>query len=61
MNKELKKAIIIFILENEKEFQVVNVTSEKFRPYIYDSTGGYLIGGKEVHQFIRDAVKLLEL
>ena len=60
MNKELKKAILNFILDNEKEFQIINVTFEKFRPYIYDSSGEYLIGGKDVAEFIRSAIKLFE-
>ena len=32
MKKELKKAIIDFIFEEEKEFQLHNATIEKFRP-----------------------------
>ena len=43
--KELKKAIIDFIFEKEK-FQLHNATIEKFRLYIYDSNGNYLIGEK---------------
>ena len=53
MNKELKRAIINFILDNEKEFQITNVTIEKFRNYIYDSSGSYLIGGEDVRYFIK--------
>lgn len=59
MNKELKKAIIEFVFENEKDFQILNKTSNKFKPYIYDSSGAYLIGGEQVYNFIKDAVKLL--
>jgi hypothetical protein len=59
MKKELKQAIVNFIFDNEKEFQLTNRTSEKFRAYIYDSAGEYLIGGKEVLEFIRDAEKLI--
>jgi len=55
----LKKEIIAYIFDNSKEYQLVNATIEQFRPYIYDSTGNYLIGGEDVSQFIRDAVKLL--
>jgi len=58
MNKELKRAILNFILDNEKEFQITNATIEHFRPYIYTVDGKYLIGGEEVVNFIRDAVKL---
>ena len=61
MHKELKKAIVNFIIENDKEFQITNATMENFRPYIYDSTGNYLIGGHEVANFIRDAIKLFQL
>ena len=61
MHKELKKAIVNFIIENDKEFQITNATMENFRPYIYDSTGNYLIGGQEVASFIRDAIKLFQL
>lgn len=60
MKKELKKAIIDFIFEKEKEFQLQNATIEKFRPYIYDSNGNYLIGGEDVANFISKAIKLLQ-
>ena len=60
MKKELKKAIIDFIFEKEKEFQLHNATIEKFRPYIYDANGNYLIGGEDVANFISKAIKLLQ-
>jgi len=59
MRKELKQAILNYIIENEKEFQIINSTVEHFRAYIYDKSGHYLIGGEDVHKFICDAVKLL--
>lgn len=59
MHKELKKAIINFIFDNEKEFQINNAAIAKFRPYIYDSNGDYLFGGQDVIDFIVDAIKLL--
>lgn len=59
MHKELKRAIITWLLDNENEFQRINACSEKFKLYIYDPTGNYLIGGKEVHEFIKEANKLL--
>jgi len=59
MNKKLKQAIVNFIIENEKEFQLTNRTAKEFRPYIYDNKGEYLIGGEEVLNFIRDAEKFL--
>ena len=40
MNKKLKQAIVNFIIENEKEFQLTNRTAEEFRPYIYDNKIG---------------------
>lgn len=60
MNTQLKKAIVIFILDNEKEFQIIRATVEKFRAYIYDSDGHYLIGGEDVANFIDEAIKLLQ-
>lgn len=57
---ELKKAIVNFIFENINEFQLNNAISKEFRPYIYDSKGEYLIGGKEVSEFIDNAIKLLK-
>jgi hypothetical protein len=60
MRKELKKAIIDYIFEKEKEFQLTNSVTTKFRAYIYDADGNYLIGGKEVVEFIREAIKLIE-
>lgn len=59
MNKEFKKAIINYIFENQFEFNLVNATTEKFKLYIYDGGGEYLIGGDEVSNFITKAVKLI--
>lgn len=60
MRKELKKAIIDYIFENEKEFQLTNSVTNKFRAYIYDADGNYLIGGEEVYDFIIEAIKLIK-
>lgn len=60
MKKELKQAIINFIFEHENEFQLINVTIEKFRPYIYDNSGKYLIGGQDVSEFISKAINLIK-
>ena len=60
MTKELKQAIINYIFENEKEFQLTNSVKMKFRPYIYDADGNYLIGGEEVYDFIIEAIKLIK-
>ena len=59
MNKELKKAIIAYIFENEKQFQITNNVTDKFRAYIYDSKGEYLIGGQQVYNFIEAAIDLI--
>ncbi len=59
MKKELKQAIINFIFENEKDFQLVNNTTDNFKAYIYDSKGEYLIGGEDVKEFINKAIELI--
>lgn len=59
MHKELKRAIINWLLDNENEWQRVNACCKEFRPYIYNTEGNYLIGGKEVGDFIVNADKLL--
>jgi hypothetical protein len=59
MRTELKRAITDFIFEHENEFQLTNTTTEKFRAYIYNSEGNYLIGGKDVSHFIKYAIGLL--
>jgi len=59
MRKELKKAIIDYIFENEKEFKLTNSVTNKFRAYIFDADGNYLIGGKEVMEFIEKVEKLI--
>jgi hypothetical protein len=59
MRKELKQAIVNFIFENDKEFQLLNRTKEVFREYIYNSKGNYLIGGEDVALFIAQSIKLI--
>ena len=59
MYKELKAAIITWLLNNENEWQRVNACHNAFREYIYNASGNYLIGGKVVSDFISDADKLL--
>ena len=59
MYKELKEEIIKWLLDNEFEWQRVNACHEYFRPYIYNSEGNYLIGGKIVSSFIEKADKLI--
>ena len=59
MNKQLKQEIINFIFENEKAFQLKSITIGNFKEYIYNSQWNYLIGGKDVAEFIEKAIKLL--
>ena len=59
MNYKLKQAINNHIFENVNEFQIVNNTIEKFRNYIYDEKGEYLIGGEDVAKFIEDTNNLI--
>jgi len=59
MPKELKAAILNWLLENENQWQRVNSCTEAFREYIYSKTGEYLIGGKAVAEFIKNADKLI--
>ena len=59
MKKELKQAIVNFIIANDSEFQLPNRTKEEFREYIYTSKGAYLIGGEDVSDFIGNAIDLL--
>lgn len=59
VNKVLKQAIINWLFENENVFSRLNHCIDAFRAYIYDAKGNYLIGGKEVAEFIEKADKLL--
>lgn len=58
-DKELKKEIILWLLEHENEWQRVNTCVDEFRNYIYNDNGNFLIGGENVHDFIANADKLL--
>lgn len=59
MHKELKKAIITWLLENENKWQRLNSCTKQFRNYIYDDGGNYLIGGEDVSNFIDKADDLI--
>ena len=59
IDKELKIMIFNWLVDNENEWSRVNACHEKFRDYIYNSEGDYLIGGKKVSDFIYKADKLL--
>lgn len=60
MAKQLKQAIINFIFDNESQLQLHNATIEKFRLYIYNTDGNYLIGGEDVSDFINQAIELIK-
>ncbi len=59
MNTELKKAIVNFMFDNSKDFQLINNTVKEFRAYIYNDKGNYLIGGENVSNFIKQTEKLI--
>jgi len=59
MRTELKKQIILWILNNVNEFQIVNQCVQAFREYIYNSKGEYLIGGEDVKEFIDCQINLI--
>lgn len=59
MYKELKGAVLDWLLKNENQWNRVNACYEAFRAYIFDADGNYLIGGRVVSRFIEDADKLL--
>ena len=60
MHKELKRAIINWLFDNQNEFQIINRCTEEFAQYVYDKKGAYCIGGVEVRNFIHDAAKLIQ-
>ena len=59
MDLQLKKAIIIWLMDNVNQWQRVNSCVNHFRPYIYNSEGNFLIGGDRVYEFIVNADMLL--
>lgn len=59
MPTELKKAITDYIFDNLTEFQINRAVTDHFRVYIYDDAGEYLIGGKQISEFIDQAIKLI--
>lgn len=58
-DKELKKVILLWLLEHENEWQRVNNCIDEFRNYVYQDNGNYLIGGEAVADFIKEADKLI--
>jgi hypothetical protein len=59
INTQLKKAIIDYIIENYNLFGRLRHTIDKFNRYIFDENGDYLIGGKEVIEWIESIDKLI--
>lgn len=59
MQYTLMQRIFSRMIENRREFQLVNATVAEFRPYIYDDQGEFLIGGEQVYQFILDSHELI--
>lgn len=59
MYKELKKAILQWLLDNENQFSRVTSCKDYFRQYIYNDAGEYIIGGLNTAKFIEEADKLL--
>ena len=59
MKKELKEAIVGWLFENENKWQRTNSCIKEFRSYIYNDKGEYLIGGKDVSDFISKVDKLI--
>ena len=59
MQYQLMQAIFNYLIDNRNVFNLHNTTTAHFKPYIYDDTGNYLIGGEQVSQFISDAIKLI--
>ena len=59
MNQELKEAIITWLFNSPNEWQRVNACHDRFKRYIYDDAGNYLICGEEVSRFIEDADRLI--
>ena len=59
MDKDLKREIVEWLLDNENCWQRASMCKEVFRPYIYAPNGNYLIGGEDVANFINNIDKVL--
>jgi hypothetical protein len=60
MNNELRKAIVVYMLENENDFQLVNNTTKQFKQYIYNEEGEHCFGGEATHHFITAFATLIK-
>ena len=59
IDSAIKRQILNWLLDNEHEFQRINVCHETFRNLIYDSQGEYLVLGADISSFISEADKLI--
>lgn len=53
IHPDIKIAICEWFGKNIDRFQRINSCCNEFRSYLYDADGNYLIGGKEIGEFIR--------
>lgn len=59
MNIELKRAIVNWYCDNFQGYASSEECVRVFKAYIYDEKGEYLIGGKEVFDFIHKIRSLI--
>lgn len=52
IHPELRRAIVNWLFDNENVFCRSSACSQNFRQYIYDDTGNYIIGGKDIAEYI---------
>ena len=53
INVNLRIEIVKWFTENINRWQRVISCMDAFRAYIYDADGNYLIGGKDITEFIK--------
>lgn len=58
VNLELKKAVILYIIENQNLFNRLNNVVNHFNRYIYDENWEFLIWGREIYDRIHEANNL---
>lgn len=59
INLQLKQAIINYIFENYNLFNRLNNTIHNFKNYIYNENWNYLIGWKEIIEWIEKIDKMI--
>ena len=52
IHPELRRAIVNWLFDNENVFCRSNACSKNFKQYIYDDNGNYIIGGKDIQDYI---------